>query len=312
MPRPAMVVGTNAGKDGGMTTSALDAAHARYLSGQRHGVLATIAPSGAPQAKPVGFWYHAELGTIDIPGLELERSSKFRNVTENPRVAFTVADVPDPDAGAGGVRFAEIRGTAEQIQLDDPPVAGVSRWIIRIRPRRLVSYNVAGPGMHTAGLGAEAPRDDVRPAMALPGSAAERGHAAVQRQVEELQAGLDDGDAEIYNRSFADDVMWGSPYGATVEGYGALHAIHRRLHAANDRGRSRYRIVRVLTPTPDVVLAQVRRDALDEHGEPVPSHEAEPRFSEMALYVLVRRAGRWWLAAGQNTVINIDRGEVQR
>jgi hypothetical protein len=25
----------------------------------------------------------------------------------------------------------------------------------------------------------------------------------------------------------------------------------------------------------------------------------------MALYVLVRRGGTWWLAAGQNTVINI-------
>lgn len=83
------------------------------------------------------------------------------------------------------------------------------------------------------------------------------------------------------------------------------------MHAASDRTRSRYEIVRVLSAAPDVALAQVRRAELDDRGEPVPSHEGERRFSEMALYVLVRRNGTWWLAAGQNTVINIDRGAVK-
>jgi hypothetical protein len=68
--------------------------------------------------------------------------------------------------------------------------------------------------------------------------------------------------------------------------------------------------VHVLTPTPDVALARVRRTALDERGEPVPSLAGEARFSEMALYVLVRRKGVWWLAAGQNTVVVANRGEV--
>jgi PPOX class F420-dependent enzyme/OxyR family protein/uncharacterized protein (TIGR02246 family) len=294
-----------------MTINAIDAAHVRYLSEQRHGVLATIAPSGIPQAKPVGCRYNVELGTVDIRGFELERSAKFRNVAENPQVAFTVDDVPDPDAGAAGVRFMEIRGIAEQVRLDDPSTAGVSAWVIRIHPRRLISYNVAGPGMYTADLGEEtAPQEPARPMAGLAGAAAERGRRAVERQVEELQAGLGDDDAEIYNRHFAADVMWGSPYGATVEGYDTLHAIHARMHASGDHGESRYRIVRVLTPAPNVALAHVRRDALDAHGEPIPSHHDEPRFSEMALYVLVRREGTWWLAAGQNTIINIDRGAV--
>jgi hypothetical protein len=32
-----------------------------------------------------------------------------------------------------------------------------------------------------------------------------------------------------------------------------------------------------------------------------PSNDLTNAFSEMALYVLVRRGGTWWLAAGQNT-----------
>jgi hypothetical protein len=243
----------------------------------------------------------------------MEHSAKFRNVATNPQVAFTLQDVPDPGAGAEGVRFMEIRGTAERVQLDEPLIDGLSPWIIRIHPRRLVSYNVAGTGMHTADLAGDTGGEDPpRPTVGLTGAAADRACRAVESQVTELEVGLSDSDAETYNRRFADDVMWGSPYGATVDGYDTLHAIHRRMHLSSDGAPSRYEIVRVLTPTPDVALAQVRRVALDEHGEPIPSHYGEPRFSEMALYVLVRRGSSWWLAAGQNTVIDIDHGAVRQ
>lgn len=296
-----------------MATATFDAAHAAYLQSQRHGHLATVAANGAPQNKPVGFHYDAQLGTIDISGLEMERSAKFRNVALRPEVAFTVSDVPDPDAGAEGVRFLEIRGSAQQVRARSAQPNDTSRWIIRIHPRRIVSWNVAGPGMHSADLPTHpSPADTARPAVGLAGAAAEHARKAVERQVAELQAGLEDHGAEIYNRHFAQDVMWGSPYGATVDGYDALHHIHSRMHASTDRSHSRYEIVRVLTPAPDVTLAQVRRDELDDRGEPIPSHEGEARFSEMALYVLVRRGGRWWLAAGQNTKINIDRGAVKQ
>jgi hypothetical protein len=70
--------------------------------------------------------------------------------------------------------------------------------------------------------------------------------------------------------------------------------------------------VRVLAPAPGVALAQVRRTALDERGEPIPSLEGVARFSEMALYVLVRHEGVWWLTAGQNTVVVADRGAASQ
>ena len=49
-------------------------------------------------------------------------------------------------------------------------------------------------------------------------------------------------------------------------------------------------------------IAQVRRVAIDADGEPIPIDDAAI-VSEMALYVLVRRDGQWWLAGGQNTPI---------
>lgn len=128
---------------------------------------------------------------------------------------------------------------------------------------------------------------------------------AVDAFVAGLQAGLEDTDAEIYNADFAEDVMWGSPYGATVLGYNTLHSIHRAMHEQGvpvTGPASRYQTEHVMAPTPDVAIAHVRRVALDEDGEQIPIDD-ESVFSEMAMYVLVRRNDKWWLAAGQNTPI---------
>jgi hypothetical protein len=112
---------------------------------------------------------------------------------------------------------------------------------------------------------------------------------------------LDARNADVYNRHFADDILWGSPFGATVPGYQQLHAIHDRLRAEGRGGpSSRYEIESVLAPSPNVAIAHVRRVALDPDGQPLePTSAVTDTFSEMALYLLVRHEGTWWLVAGR-------------
>jgi PPOX class F420-dependent enzyme/OxyR family protein/uncharacterized protein (TIGR02246 family) len=282
----------------------LDEAAQRYLASQRHGRLATLGPDGHPQNKPVGFVYNAELATVDISGIDMEASAKYRNVGAHPDVAFVVDDVVSP--GAAGVRFVEIRGRAEQVRIDPPSMPGLSPQIIRIHPRRLVTWNIDPdhPGLQTHDLTATSDEDGpARPT--LDADVAPEAIDAVTHFVEELQAGWDEHDADVSNRHFADDLMWGSPFGATVDGYDQLHAIHVRLKQQGRGGASsRYEIVRVLAPTPNVAIAHVRRVALDPEGRPLESTtDTTGSFSEMALYVLVRRGQSWWLAAGQNTPV---------
>jgi uncharacterized protein (TIGR02246 family) len=130
---------------------------------------------------------------------------------------------------------------------------------------------------------------------------------AVDAFVAELQAGVDGRDADVFNAHFADDVLWGTPFGDTVLGYDTLHDVHRRMLPRRVGGASsRYETVRVSAPAPDVAVAQVRRVAMGEDGTPVA--DTDPgTFSEMTTFVLVRRSGQWWLAAGQHTPIRPKR-----
>ncbi|MCL9796489.1 SgcJ/EcaC family oxidoreductase [Frankia sp. AgKG'84/4] len=116
--------------------------------------------------------------------------------------------------------------------------------------------------------------------------------AAVARFAAELQESLNTSDADGYDRSFAADVMWGSPYGATLAGFDELNAVHRTLMARATAPPSDFEVVAVRAPAPGVAVGQIRRRA-----------RTGPGFSEMALYTLVERDGRWWLAAAQNTPI---------
>jgi pyridoxamine 5'-phosphate oxidase family protein len=92
---------------------------------------------------PVGFHYNEELGTIDIGGFNMSTSQKFRNVTRNGTVAFVVDDIASTQPWR--VRCLEIRGIAEAVPDPSNPTPGHDGSIIRIVPRRIISFGIDQP-----------------------------------------------------------------------------------------------------------------------------------------------------------------------
>jgi pyridoxamine 5'-phosphate oxidase family protein len=130
-------------------------AEQRFLGRQPRGHLATIGPDGTPQVKPLGFTYNAALGTIDIAGYNMARSAKYRNIHANPRVAFVVDEVTEDSME--GAHFLEIRGTAEAVSGPASTDGHPASEIIRIRPRRVIAYNVDPdrPGLQARDVAAD-------------------------------------------------------------------------------------------------------------------------------------------------------------
>lgn len=111
-----------------------------YLNSQPLGRLATLAPDGSPQSRPVGFFLNEALGTIDIGGHNLGRSQKFRNVQRDGRVTLVVDDLASIDPWAP--RGIEIRGDAKALTDAEPPRPGFSRELIRIHPNRVLAWGL--------------------------------------------------------------------------------------------------------------------------------------------------------------------------
>ncbi len=115
-----------------------------YLASQRLGRLATLAPDDTLQNSPVGFSVDPDAGTIDIGGRSMGATAKFRNVTANGQAAFVVDDIASTDPWV--VRCLEVRGRAEAIQGKPSAQSGMSGEVIRIHPRRIISWGLGPAG----------------------------------------------------------------------------------------------------------------------------------------------------------------------
>ncbi|NLR81046.1 hypothetical protein [Chitinophaga eiseniae] len=116
--------------------------------------------------------------------------------------------------------------------------------------------------------------------------------------INELQEAIDTGDADLFNKRFAKDVLWGSPFAAIVSGYDQIHAIHERMFSAVKAGQNKsiYKIDYAGFLAKNVAVAYVRRTS----SPPNYAKDAEGGFDELAIFILVYKNKSWWLAAAQH------------
>jgi len=119
----------------------LTAAQISYLASQLLGRLATAGADSRPHVAPMSFRYNADLGTIDVGGLHVADTKKYRDVRANGYAAIVVHDLVSIHPWRP--RFVEIRGRAEA-----KPIGGAilgrrfGDAFIRIHPEKINSAGI--------------------------------------------------------------------------------------------------------------------------------------------------------------------------
>ncbi len=117
-----------------------------YLQSQRLGRIATAA-NGQPHVVPVTFRYNPTEDAIEIGGHGgFAKRKKYRDVQQNPRVAFVVDDIVSFEPWK--VRGIEIRGEVEILLTGGSAILPhMDPEMFRLRPRRIVSWGIDGEMM---------------------------------------------------------------------------------------------------------------------------------------------------------------------
>jgi pyridoxamine 5'-phosphate oxidase family protein len=120
----------------------LTAAQIDYLADQHLGRLATAGADHKPHVVPTSFRYNAELGTIDVGGLHVDTTKKYRDVQQSGWAAIVIDDLMSINPWQP--RMLEIRGRAEAIPIGGaglgPEFGGA---FIRIHPETVNSFGLA-------------------------------------------------------------------------------------------------------------------------------------------------------------------------
>jgi len=112
-----------------------------YLAGQRLGRIATAGADGKPHVVPTSFRYNAELGTVDVGGMHVATTKKYRDVQANGWAAIVVDDLVSTDPWTP--RMLEIRGRAEAVPSGGSALGGgFGDAFIRIYPEKVNSFGI--------------------------------------------------------------------------------------------------------------------------------------------------------------------------
>jgi pyridoxamine 5'-phosphate oxidase family protein len=119
----------------------LTPAQIEYLASQRLGRIATAGPDHRPHVVPTSFRYNADLQTVDVGGMHVATTKKFRDVQATGVAAIVVDDLLSVDPWRP--RMLEIRGRAEAVSSGGSSLGpGFGEAFIRIYPEKVNSYGV--------------------------------------------------------------------------------------------------------------------------------------------------------------------------
>jgi pyridoxamine 5'-phosphate oxidase family protein len=116
-------------------------AQIEYLMSQRLGRIATAGADGKPHVVPTSYRFNREIGTLDMGGLHVATTKKYRDVQANPWAAIVVDDLLSTDPWTP--RMLEVRGRAEVVPTGGADLGpGFGDAFIRLHPEKVNGFGI--------------------------------------------------------------------------------------------------------------------------------------------------------------------------
>ncbi|PXY21024.1 SgcJ/EcaC family oxidoreductase [Prauserella muralis] len=123
--------------------------------------------------------------------------------------------------------------------------------------------------------------------------------AAIRQIVADTETAFNTNDPDLLSAHFARDANVVNAAGVRLSGRSEIDEANRQGLAGFLRDQyARYDVADIVFLRPDVALAYKEARATTADGELI-----DLDHTMIALYVLVRQQGRWWIAARQNTLV---------
>lgn len=123
--------------------------------------------------------------------------------------------------------------------------------------------------------------------------------AAIQEIIADTETAFNTNDPALLNAHFAADASAVNAVGHRIRGIDAMDdAARTGLTGFLHDQYVRYEVTDVTFPRPDVAIAHKAATATDSDGRPI-----RVGHDMVAMYVLVKESGRWWIAARANTLV---------
>lgn len=123
--------------------------------------------------------------------------------------------------------------------------------------------------------------------------------AAIEAIIARVEQAYNTNDAELMVQDLAANAVVGNAVGMLQHGRAAvLEASRAGLAGFLKDEYVRYEVTDIGFLRPDVAIAHKAARAVTAEGAPI---DVDPAM--IALYVLVKQDGRWWVAARQNTLV---------
>lgn len=124
----------------------------------------------------------------------------------------------------------------------------------------------------------------------------------IKQVVKQMETAHNQHDADELDRHFTPDAVWVNVFGERLSGWTQINEAHKQAYDGPlQEAYAYYEVVNVSLVRSDIAITHIRQYPTTADGIKI-----EQGQGSLAIYVMVKENEKWQVAAGQNTLVQVN------